>query len=107
MGLRVDVLRRAGRQNDCSNNGVTARFTTLTLTNVDGPFEPNDNAPAAQLERSRGGHLRIVPDEVRGRMSMMGGNYVTGDDRLSEAASRLLGSAQFFYPIPVHDRVEG
>jgi hypothetical protein len=106
MGLRVTVLRPAGRSGDCTNGGVTSRYDTLTLINVDGPSDPSPDAPAARLELSRGRTLRIVPAEVGVNWSMFGGNYVTGDDRLSRTASRLLECEAFYYPIPVHDRVE-
>ena len=111
MGLYVGIYRDTSFS-DCTNNGVTSEFREfkgLCLTNVDGPFDPNSEYPAAKLEKVThrwGSHVRIVPDEVKDQDSMMGGNYAaTSDSRFREAVEELLGH-NFYGALPVHDRVE-
>ena len=106
MGLNVGIYR------DTSNNGVTSEWRMhlgLCLTNVDGPFDPSKDYPAAKLVKVThhwGSHVKIVPDEVEGNHSMMGGNYAaTSDSRFREAIEKLLGH-NFYGALPVHDRVE-
>jgi hypothetical protein len=112
MGLIVDVYRRPADM-DCSLNGISEQFTELVLVNVDGPFEPKSNRPAAILESHQPGCLRIVPAEKLGNgyvkiksWTMMGGNYgATSDSRFSEACEKLLGHC-FYGAVPIHDRIE-
>ena len=41
MGLNISVYRNAEFANvDCSNGGITGKFTQLNVVNVSGPFEP-------------------------------------------------------------------
>lgn len=106
MGLIVSILKPAG--SNCSAGGVSARYTELTLMNVDGQFEPSESRPAAYL---KGGNLPgtaiVVPEENMGKWSMMGGCYVaTSDSRFSEAVERIVG-ARFYGAVALHDRVEG
>ena len=110
MGLHVYIYR--DDLGDCTANGVTSpkrNHRGLCLTNVDGPFAPDSEYPAAKLEKvthSWGSHVRIVPEETEGKWSMMGGNYAaTSDSRFSEAVEELLGH-NFYGALPVHDRVE-
>jgi hypothetical protein len=104
MGLTVSVMRQA-EFGDCSNNGVSARFSRLTLINVEGPFDPREDAPAAKLEQHRPGCLRVVPVGVDG-WKMFGGNYAAcSDSRFSEACEELLGH-RFYGAVAIHDRVE-
>lgn len=108
MGLRIFVYRHAG--SDCTNGGVTAVYDELTLTNVEGPSEVSDKAPAAVLlpGHSRG-TVRIVPQKVidAGQHPMMGGNYAACTDaRFDEAIEKLTGTP-FYGAVAVHDRVEG
>lgn len=105
MGLIVSVYRNSGT--DCTNGGVTARSTHLTLTNVDGPFQPTPDAPAAKLVLRSTGNLTVVPDGLEGKWTMFGGNFVyTSDSRFSKAVETLGGTKAGGYPIAVHDRVE-
>lgn len=106
MGMIVSVFRC--HLGDCSNNGASARHDQLTVTNIEGPFEPTPERPAAKLVRHRTmpGHCYIVPDEVGGRWSMFGGNYAaTSDSRFHEAVRALVGTTGGF-AVGIHDRVE-
>jgi hypothetical protein len=123
MGLIVNVYRATGR--DCTLNGISSTHDRLTLVNVDGPFEPNDDAPAAVLMiGSLLGTLVIYPAtriqnvvltrsgeqaDAWGHVmdTMMGGNYAaTSDSRFTEACERLLGQ-RFYGAVAIHDRIEG
>ena len=105
MGLRVYIYKE--RDQDCSNNGVSARYKQLTLTNVEGPFDPSDDAPAALLiKRERVGNVVVKPAELGSKWSMMGGCFVhSSDSRFGEAVRRLSGYA-YGFPVALHDRVE-
>jgi hypothetical protein len=116
MGMIVNVYRTSTR--DCTLNGISSQHDRLTLVNVEGPFEPDDDAPAAMLIHGNApGCLRIVPAvQYEGRPNafyprdggvMMGGNYAaTSDSRFTEACERLLGY-RFYGAVPIHDRIEG
>jgi len=114
MGLTVSIYRTDG---DYSNGGVSGRVNQLTLINVEGPFEPSDNAPAAKLvEGNLGmGYAKVIPcidhpTNMMGDMSkligpMMGGTYVsTSDSRFSEKLQKL--GVNRGVAIPFHDRYE-
>jgi len=112
MGLHVYIYRDV-ITGDCTNNGVSSRpIRGLCLTNVDGPFDPCDDYPAAKLIKqtfSFGSSVKVVPEEVEEEQTMMGGNYAsTSDSRLNEAVRDLLGHDFWFShgPIAIHDRVE-
>lgn len=113
MGLRIDVYRNADGY-DCTMNGISSRFKTLTLVNVPGPSQPTDQYPAAILDNHVAGCLRIVPAVVDGaggwkknpNWAMMGGNYGgSSDSRFGEACERLLGH-RFYGLVAIHDRYE-
>lgn len=106
MGLCVYVYRHG--MSDCTNNGASARYDQLTVTNIEGPFEPTPDRPAAKLVRhpTMKGHCYIVPDEVADRWHMMGGNYAaTSDSRFHQAVRDLVGISGSF-AVGIHDRVE-
>ena len=114
MGLRVDIISGSGI--NCSNGGVSSTKTQLTLVNVDGPFEPTEEAPSAMLESNGGNTVKVVPvwgkTEVAletGKYAlgpMMGGCYVaTSDTRFGEAL-RKLGQTNSYIAVPLHDRYE-
>jgi hypothetical protein len=125
MGLIVDVYRNAASKYDCTNGGATGRARELTLVNVEGPFEPTEDRPAALLlAGAMPGIVRIVmaepalPDEdgafdgwrplrAAGLCGpMMGGNYAaTSDSRFSEAIEKTIGH-RFYGAVQVHDRYE-
>ena len=118
MGLIVDVLRHHKDPhdwlgaNDATNGGITNHKTgvhQLTLVNVDGPFDPTPDRPAAWLVPGNlGGCAKIVPDwEYQDNTwTMFGGNYAgTCDSRFNEAVEKITG-ARFYGAVPIHDRVE-
>lgn len=116
MGLLIYVYREPGAQ-DCTNRGISSRYTRLCLMNASGPFEPREDCPPVLLESHVRGCLRIVPAVcvLRGgsrtyvRMPgswMMGGNFAaTSDSRFSDACERLLGH-RFYGAVSIHDRQE-
>jgi hypothetical protein len=100
-GLLVHVLRAAGR--DCTNNGVSTRFTHFVLTGPGIPelFEPGPEIPELVLVQRRIGgqeYLHAEPVDRPANMAgpMAGGNYITASD------SRFPNT----YPIAVHDRFD-
>lgn len=119
MGLIVEVLRhtRGGVIENYTNDGVSGYADRLCLVNVDGPFEPGVDAPAAILESHMPGILRIVPAglgcngyvPVRHSVRigpMMGGNYAaTSDSRFGDACFRIIGH-RFYGAVAIHDRWE-
>lgn len=106
MGLIVSIYRNAELRGDCTAGGVSSRYTRLTLTNVSGPFEPTDDAPAAILESHYPRILRIRPLEAGEAWVMFGGNFAaTSDSRFRETCERLTGCA-FYGAVAIHDRVE-
>lgn len=115
MGLIVSVYRDSGSRMDCTNGGVSGRVTSLTVVNVEGPFEPTDDRPAVMIiDGPRAGSapnpilvnaVKVagvwMPDRPNGMIGpMFGGNYgATSDSRFSRAA----GGRR---PLPIHDRFE-
>lgn len=111
MGLLVNVFKTSDV--DCTNNGISSKVHGLCLVNVDGPFTPSKEYPAALLETHRAGIVRIVP---AGRMPngwirangwwMMGGNFAnTSDSRFTNAVEKLTGQC-FYGAVAIHDRQE-
>lgn len=110
MGLIVNVYRVAGRDTDCTNGGVSSKFDTLTLVNVDGPFEPKPDRPAAILQKGRLGSINIVPATDEGEplpgWFMFGGNLAaTSDSRFHEAVRKMTGGTHTG-GVNIHDRQE-
>ena len=109
MGLLVSIYRDIDKI-DCTNGGVSSRnIKGLCLTNVNGPFEPNEEYPAAELVKQTfyfGSSVKIIPKEVKHKSTMMGGNYAaTSDSRFNQAIKSLLDH-DFYGAVPIHDRVE-
>ena len=53
-----------------------------------------------------GSSVKIIPEECKGKQTMMGGNYVTtSDSRFSDVIAARLGH-NFYGAVPIHDRVE-
>lgn len=108
MGMIVTVYRTAGP--DCTNNGITSKVNKLCIVNVEGPFEPNDKAPAAKLVPMNFGFcksLRVVAiDDIEGgQWTMNGGNVVsTTDGRWLDACKAYIPDHPGF--VQVHDRIE-
>lgn len=106
MGLTVSIYRTPGR--DCTNGGVSAFGSELTLINVDGPVDPSFDAPAAKLVPGHlPGTVRIVPEAIpEKRHSMFGGNYAaTSDSRFTRAVEAIVGGP-FYGAVAIHDRLE-
>lgn len=120
MGLLVSVYRNSSM--DCTANGISSRVVNLTLVNVDGPFEPTENAPAAFLVKGALDSVIIVPavevsnhdlledkskkGYIQETRSMFGGNFgSTSDSRFSNAVAKILGH-RFYGAVPIHDRIE-
>lgn len=103
-GLSVSVLRNAEfGYSDCSNDGVSARFSKFILVGEGVPeiFEATADMPVLVLvRRNIGGrpYVHAEPLEKPPGMvgPMFGGNFVhTSDSRFPNS-----------YPIPIHDRFE-
>jgi hypothetical protein len=108
MGLLINVYRPADGH-DCTMNGLSSRFATLTLVNAEGPFEATPERPAVVLQSHVPGCLRLVPLELleQNRWAQFGGNYAAcSDSRFRELAEALSGG-KFYGAVAVHDRVEG
>lgn len=111
MGLIVNVYRSGNY--DCTNGGISATVDRVCVVNIKGPFEPNENMPAAILTTNQVGNPVLKPAfyvsprvyEVQNGWFMMGGNYAaTSDSRFGEAL-RAMG-VDFYGAIPIHDRQE-
>lgn len=92
---------------NCSNGGVSAKAKQVCIINVDGPFDPSDDAPAVKLvKREHAGNIVCVPVGLEGKSTMFGGAYVvTSDSRFCKAVQQLSGY-RFSFPVALFDRVE-
>lgn len=116
MGLIISVVRCADMP-DCSLNGISAQFSTLTLVNAEGPFKPTPERPAVAFQRhpTMKNVVYIVPVDYdytndtwtySKRVGMMGGNFgYTSDSRFFEAAEKFCGY-RWHGAIKIHDRFE-
>ena len=113
MGLTVRIYRDGG--DDATNGGISSKVEKLTLINVEGPFDPSFDAPAAMLKVKTIGsrkHPYIEPvtvtksgDLLEIKGGMFGGNYAgTSDSRFGEAVAKMIGHK--YGPVGIHDRVE-
>jgi hypothetical protein len=113
MGITVSIFRNS-RYDGCANGGISERVTELTITNIDGPFEPSDHAPAAMLVR---GNLprtvKVVPVEGDDKSPdthtpyMSGGTHVaTSDSRWNKAIRAITGEVGYsrIGAVALHDR---
>ena len=96
----------------CSMNGISERFTEVTVVNAEGPFLPMPSRPAVLLESHMPGIVRAVPCSPEGvRYSgvwwMAGGAFISSSDsRFSRAVESLIGG-RFYGAVALHDRNEG
>jgi hypothetical protein len=99
MGLRVDIYR--DRSYDCELNAFFGK-STVTVENIPGPFDPDDDAPAAVLTRNALGNPIITPRDLPVNMAgpMFGGTYAASSD------SRFGRAAGIYGALPIHDRFE-
>ena len=107
MGILVNIYR-AGR--DCTNGGESSFAEGFCVVNAEGPFEPSERYPGAELvvvEVMAGRKiLRLIPESVKDKGRMFGGNYAaTSDSRFGELCAKLLGT-NFYGAVAIHDRVE-
>lgn len=106
MGMIASIFR--GDDRDFSNGGVSCWSKKVCITNIEGPFEPNDDCPPVRLERGALNSVRIVPEYIieEGWPAMFGGCFVhTSDSRFSNAVELILGQ-RFYGAVALHDRVE-
>lgn len=114
MGLIAYVYRDAVL-GDCSNRGISSRFDRVCVVNAEGPFEPNEDAPAVAIRPGHGGrgmvHAVPVQETPEGGWEtdghpMMGGAYIaTADSRFRQLVEKMTG-APFYGAVPLHDRFE-
>lgn len=97
MGLHVNIY---------TSNNTTNTIKGYCLTNVDGPFDPCADYPAAKLVKKTRGAVSLVPEKLEHKWTMMGGNYAgTPDSRFRRQVESLLGH-DFYGAVAIHDRVE-
>ena len=117
MGIHVNIYQQAREEDtwlgkiDCTMGGEPSYAKGFTVVNAEGPFEPCEDYPAAELVMAEpiGGRkiLRLIPVSKKGKWTMFGGNYAsTSDSRFSRLCDQLLGGS-FYGAVAVHDRVEG
>lgn len=114
MGLTVSIYRSAQYPGNTPCN-VFAAADELTIVNVDGPFSPRPDAPAAMLVAGNvSGIARVVPAVEVGNgqyaprpgWHMAGGAYVsTSDSRFCQAVEAIVGG-RFYGAVTLHDRDE-
>ena len=105
MGLNVSIYRSGDY--DCTNRGISAKPKGLCLVNVDGPFNPTPDYPAARLvRRGRVGNVVVIPEGKDDSGVMFGGNFAYCSDARFGDAVQLLSGYEFGFPIAIHDRVE-
>lgn len=78
----------------------------VTVVNVEGPFEPREDAPAAKLVKGYGNTVIIVPaDSDFDGAQMFGGTFgATSDSRFQRAVEEIVGVSHF--AVSIHDRRE-
>lgn len=102
MGLHVTVIGNS----DSPVKGYT-------LTNTDGPFNPSEDYPAAELRKGPFGTIHIIPEWTNefagtGIGPMFDGNFAySHDSRFSKAVQQLTGERAISHAaIAIHDRIE-
>ena len=120
MGIYVNIFKEDKTDNwlgdvDCTNGGESSYVKGFCITDIDGPFEPSKEYPAAKLIKEKssfGAYLRLVPEsKLDHGGTMFGGNYAsTSDSRFGDECRKLmgedLGNVFGLGPVPIHDRVE-
>ena len=107
MGLHVYIYK-CGQFSDCTNGGVSSSpyVEGFTLTNVEGPHEPDSRYPAAELKKGHLNSVHIKFDQDKDRHTMDGGNFAaTCDSRFNSAIKKLIGH-HFYGAVAIHDRKE-
>ena len=106
MGLLVDLYRNVDGR-DCSNGGISGTgIQGFCLTNVDGPFNPSGEYPAAKLKLEKKKKTHKKPAWVEDKNPINGGTFAgPSDSRFNDAIKELTGHS-FYGAVAVHDRVE-
>ena len=98
--LSVDVYKFP--LGDCTNGGVSGKFSTLLIPCEDGNVVvDSENLPENFCVVEK--RISIVPYALKksGKWTMMGGNFAfTSDSRFKECT-------ESWQPLPIYDRVEG
>lgn len=110
MGLLVSVYRRGS--SDCTLGGISSKATELCVVNMEGPFDPSDDYPAAILTTGGLGAPCLKPAilvdgewVVAPGWWMNGGNLAgTSDSRFGEAVRKI--TPKFYGGLYIHDRKE-
>jgi hypothetical protein len=104
MGLTVNVYKNGY---DCTLNGISSKCNELCLINVDGPFNPDDDKPAALLVPGNlPNTVKIIPANVNQDKTwvMDGGNFAySSDARFNNAVEKIAG---YRGAVSIHDRIE-
>lgn len=113
MGIIVEIMRGSYKSKSCVYSGVKE----LTITNIEGPFEPTAERPAATIVLSSAGVVIIKPDMVYAAengvtnfdidkgLLMFGGSYAAQSDSRWNRKVEALGGASCS-AIPIHDFYE-
>ena len=109
MGIHVNIYKSGDY--DCTLGGESSYAKGFTVVNADGPFEPCERYPAAELVMAQPIYgrkiLRLIPLSKKDKWVMFGGNYAaSSDSRFTNLCDKLLGS-NFFGAVAIFDRVEG
>ena len=99
---------------DCTNGGESSYVKGFCITDIEGPFEPCEEYPAAELVKQEFGFgcsLKLVPKNKLDTNTSFGGNFAhCSDSRFGEKCRELmgedLGNVYGLGPVPIHDRVE-
>jgi hypothetical protein len=105
MGLLVDVYKTNGT--NCTLNGISSKSNVICLINVDGPFNPDNDKPAALLVPGNlPNTVKIIPANINQEKTwvMFGGNFAySSDARFNDAVEKIAG---YRGAVQVHDRIE-
>ncbi len=101
-GLKILVFKSV--LGDCSNGGVSGKYSTLLLVGENIPavdkIENPDNVVFIEIKNLRDGddYLYLKPYCLKDRSGMASGSFgYSADSRFAEIS---------LYPLPLHDRVE-
>ena len=98
--ISADIFR--SRDGDCSNDGISNRFTEILIPHERGWIEiDSEDLPEnyCEPEISYGRYLHFIPVNLKGRCAMFGGCFAwTSDSRFREDYCE--------YPVQIHDRIE-
>ena len=106
MGMIASIYRNDSFS-DSSNNGMSSRFTNVTVVNVEGPYEPTVGRPAVELVKGYVEGTRFIrPTYLSTERPMMGGTYISTSDSRFHRKVREITGGEFSGAVPFHDRVE-